>query len=162
MKTVVDYVAEYLGNLPAEHPINVAFKERLIYDKEAGPHTNIWLYKFPFSEDQYTADIQGELVDVSLSNAVGVCIRPLPGGRLDPYSGKAYPQFTITVRHRAIGVAFNTGMDIIMDLSNNARVFPQNGVTRSLHTQPDTIWTGPQYEGAVQMVFTALMATLKI
>lgn len=160
MKTVVDYVAEYISRLPEDNQVHVAFRDRLYYDRdESDERNNIWLYRFPHSEGETGMDLMGDVADISYTDKEGLCIRPIGGGRPDPYSEKNSPSFLIHCRHSAPGIAFQCSMAIMQELSNNARVFPQNGTVRCLSSQPEIVWSNTQGAYCTQAVFRCIAAT---
>lgn len=142
-KSIVDYVAEYIGALPDDHPACQVFGRPLVFDvfDEEATHVNIFLYRFPIADDAVDADVFGEtVVDIISSNRQGLCIVPLTGGYPDAHSGRTSPSFMLRCRHEHAGIAFRTVMELSIELQDNTKVFPQNGVIRSLRSQPGLVW----------------------
>ena len=100
-KTIIDYVAEYISKLPADHHANRAFGARLTYlpEDELAEESNIFMFRFPASDYTWdTADIMGDLVDVTTTNRNGICVLPAGGGAPDANMGCYYPYFVIRCR----------------------------------------------------------------
>lgn len=146
-KSIVDYVADHIGGLPDDHPACEIFGKSLIFDMhdEEAEHVNVFLYRFPISDETVNADVYGDAVtDIVASNRQGICVVPAPGGYPEAHSGRTYPVFLIRCRHQHAGVAFRTVMELLIELQDNASVFPQNGTVRSMTTQPGLVWASSQ------------------
>lgn len=160
-KSIIDYVAEYLGRLPKDHDACRAFGAPFNYipENELVEESNVFTFRFPVSDfTQDTADIMGDIVDVVTTNRQGICILPAGGGAPDANMGCYYPYFVIRCRHKAAGVAFNTLQAITYELQDNARVFPQNGTIRSISSQPGMVWADQQLSYVFQTEFRVLAA----
>lgn len=160
-KNIIDYVCEYIGKLPKEHPVHAAFGMLLQYipEDELAAESNVFAFRFPASDDtDDTADIMGDIVDVVTSNRFGISVVPAGGGAPDANMGCFYPYFVIRCRHRAPGLAYNTLQELAYELQDNARVFPQNGTIRCLSSQPGMVWADQQLSYCFQIEFRVLAA----
>ncbi len=160
MQTIVEYVANYIGNLPEDHPACEVFGAKLSFfmDDEEREDNHVFAYRFPFSNEDIQADVMGDIVDVAASNRQGICVMPLSGGYPDAHSGKTYPAFVLRCRHAFPAIAYRTLYTLMYDLQDNARVFPQNGTIRALTSQPGLVWASSQFAYCYQAEFRSLVA----
>jgi len=159
---IIDYVATYIDRLDPNHPANVAFGAKLTFlvDDELNEDNNIFLYRFPITEDSdVTYNVEGSLLDVIASERYGICIIPLPGRRsLDLNDDSMYPSFLIRCRHKLPGRAYTTLEELMFELHKNARVFPQNGIIYSSVSSPMLLYGDSRLIYCYQTPFKVLAA----
>jgi len=158
---IIDYVATYLSNLPPDHPINEAFGQKLnfLMDDELNLDNNIFLYRFPITEySETTVDIEGVSADIISSERFGICLIPLSGRGINLTDYSTYPAFLCRCRHKLPGRAWRTLEEIIYELHDNARVFPQNGVIYSTQTNPSLLYADKRLIYCFQAAFKVIVA----
>lgn len=160
-RNIIDYVAMYISNLPKDSPVNEAFGRKLLYlpEDETADESTVYTYSFPVASDVHVdSDVMGDILDVTMSNRQGVCVLPAGGGVPDANMGCYYPYFILRCRHEYRGRAFNVVQELIYELQDNAKVFPQNGTIRCVSSQPGMVWADQQLAYCFQTVFRVLSA----
>jgi hypothetical protein len=161
---LIEYVAEWINTLPPHHRVHRAFKYRLKYSGEemyVDPENNVFLFNFPMSSDDDTseaAEAIGISPDIVASNAPAVAIVPVHGEYPLQAMNAWNPYFNIICRHHLPGCAFRCLYYLMLELNNNASVFPQNGVVFALHSQPVTVWNDRRGLSVYQASFRVLAA----
>jgi len=143
-KSIIDYVATYIDKLDVMHPVNVAFGQKLrFFPRSNDPNNNIFKFSFPLTqENNQLTNIMSDTINLSTLNRNGICIAPMAGSMPEAFSGQTYPNFVIYCAHLdSEGIAFNTALELIYELQENSRVFPQNGGVRAIYSQPANHWT---------------------
>lgn len=139
-KHLVEYVAEFLDRLPANHEVNREFGEKLVYQTSMGVgnlERNVFLFAFPNTKDAYSVDDKLDLpYNAGLSRKPAVCIIPLSGSAPRYAMGAYEPGFSILCRHEYHGRGYSCCQSLIELLNLRSRVFPQNGCIFATLSQP--------------------------
>ena len=146
-KDLILYLAEWINRLPEGHRIHKAFGARLRYlyqDSYDDPNNTVFLFDFPLSNEIPANSEQASALGISqnilTSNTPAIAIVP-EGGKGPIQAMDAWnPYFSILCRHHKTGCAYRCLYYLMLELNNNANVFPQNGVVFAITSQPATIW----------------------
>lgn len=159
------HIANWINKLKPDHRAHKAFGSRLqyLYEQSLADNNNtVFLYNFPLSVGVSTDAESGAALHSPLlaymDNTPALAIVPEISEPPTQSMNAWNYYFSLLCRHSLPGCAYRCLYYLTLELNNNARVFPQNGVIFALTSQPATIWNDRRGLTVYKSTFKAMSA----